>query len=223
MRIDVLTLFPSMFEAVLGESIVKRAVEKGLVEITVHDLRDWSKDNHRSVDSRPYGGGPGMVLKVDVVHPAIKNLKVKNPEAKVVLLTPQGEGYSQKRALDFSNDAGLILIAGHYEGYDERIRDYVDMELSIGDYVLTGGELPAMVVIDSVVRLIPGVLGDEESVIDESFGNQGLDFPQYTRPEVYENKRVPEILLGGNHGEIEKWRKKQAEIRTKKRRPDLLE
>ena len=219
MQIEVITLFPEMFENVLGTSILKRAQEKGLVEIRLHQLRDWAKDKHRTVDDRPYGGGPGMVLKVDVVEPAI--IEVTNNQqpatGKVILLSPQGRRYDQKMARGLAKEERLILVAGHYEGFDERIREFVDEEISIGDYVLTGGEIPAMVIIDSVVRLIPGVLGDEESVKWESFSEEGLlDFPQYTRPAEYKGLKVPEVLLSGNHAEIEKWRRKMAEEKSKK-------
>lgn len=223
MKIDVVTLFPTMFESVFAESIIKRAQESGAVKIKIHNLRDWAIDKHRIVDDRPYGGGPGMVLKVDVMHRAIKDLKKQNLDAKIILLTPQGEKYSQQKAEQFSQEKCLILIAGHYEGFDERIRDYVDQEISIGDYVLTGGEIPAMVIIDSVVRLLPGVLGDENSASTDSFsaGSNQLGYPQYTRPDKYEGKKVPEILKSGDHAKIEAWRKKQAEKKTSERSEDL--
>lgn len=222
MRIDVITLFPKMFDGFLGDSILRRAQDAQIVDIKVHNLRGWSTDKHRTVDSRPYGGGPGMVLKVDVLHPAIEDVKKLNPKAPVVLMTPQGEKYSQKKAEEYSEKPGLILVAGHYEGFDERVRKYVDQEISIGDYVLTGGELPAMVIIDSVVRLRPGVLGDDTSAEFESFSSGSLDFPQYTRPDEYDGEKVPEVLLSGNHAEIDKWREKEAKKKTKKRRPDLV-
>ena len=219
MIIEVITLFPEMFEDVLDESILKRAQEKKLVEIKLHNLRDWAKDKHRTVDDRPYGGGPGMVLKVDVVEPAIREVVSNQRPAtgKVILLSPQGKKYNQKIARKLAQEERLILVAGHYEGFDERIREFVDEEISIGDYILTGGELPAMVIIDSVVRLIPGVLGDEESTKHESFEKDGLlDFPNYTRPLEYKGLKVPEILLSGHHAEIEKWRRKMAEKKSKK-------
>lgn len=221
MQIDVVSLFPSMFESVFTESIVKRAIESKAVEINIHNLRDWALDKHKMVDDRPYGGGPGMVLKVDVLHRAIEDLKKKNQNSKVILLTPQGEKYSQSITEQFSQEKSLILITGHYEGFDDRIRKYVDQEISIGDYVLTGGEIPAMVIVDSVVRLLPGVLGDENSAPTDSFSSRKLSHPQYTRPETYGGEEVPEVLLSGNHGQIKKWRQEQAEKRTKKRRPDL--
>lgn len=209
MRIDVLTLFPAMMRPVFEDSILKRAQEAGLVELRTHDLRDWATDKHHIVDDRPYGGGPGMVLKVNVLHLAIKNLRQQNQSAKVILLSPRGEKYAQSLAEDLAQETGLILVAGHYEGFDERVRQYVDLELSIGDYVLTGGEIPAMVVVDSVVRLIPGVLGDENSAVTDSFSTARdgkLGYPQYTRPEEYGGQKVPQVLKSGDHAAIEKWR-----------------
>jgi tRNA (guanine37-N1)-methyltransferase len=222
MRIDVITLFPPMFENVLNLSILKRAEDKGLVEYYLHNLRDNATDKYGSVDEHPYGGGVGMVLRVDIVAPAIAKVKEENPGAPVLLMTPQGTPYNQKKAEELSKLSGLILVAGHYEGYDERIREYVDYEISVGDYVLTGGELPAMTIIDSVVRLLPGVLGDDASSVSESFADNTLEYPQYTRPAEYEGKIVPEILLSGNHKLIEAWRVEQASAKTKARRPDLL-
>lgn len=221
MKIDILTLFPEMFKGFLEESIIKRAIEKGLVTIKIHDIRDWTRDKHNTVDDKPYGGGAGMVMKVDVVVSAIRAVKGENKSAKIIMLTPQGSVYKQEMARALSKESGLILLAGHYEGFDERIREYVEEEISIGDYVLTGGELPAMVVADSIVRLIPGVVGDIESVNNDSFSKNSLDYPEYTRPEEFEGKRVPEVLLSGNHGEIDKWRDKMAREKTAKRRPDL--
>ncbi len=222
MKIDVLTIFPEMFESVLQTSIVKRAQEIEAVEIILHDLRDWTTDKHRKVDNRPFGGGPGMVMRVDVLHRAIQALRQENPQAPVVLLTPQGQKYEQRQAKKLSKQDGLILVAGHYEGYDERIRDYVDLELSIGDYVLTGGELPAMIVIDSLIRLLPGVLGDKNSAVYESFTSGRLDYPEYTKPREYRDQPVPEVLLSGDHARIEQWRQQQAEKKTREKRPDLL-
>ena len=222
MRIDIITLFPEFFDGFKAHSIIGRAIKSGKVEIYVHNLREQAKDNYGSVDDHPYGGGPGMVLKVDVVVPAIREAQKLNPEAPVILMTPQGEKYSQKKAANLLSEDGLILICGHYEGYDERIREYVDQEISIGDYVLTGGELAAMVIIDSVVRLLPGVLGDDMSSHDESHSEGLLEYAQYTRPLEYEGKKVPEVLTGGNHKEIKKWRMAESLERTEKRRPDLL-
>lgn len=223
MRIDIITLFPELFEGFKSHSIVGRAIENKKVEIVTHNLRDWASDTYKSVDDRPYGGGPGMVLKVDVMHRALEEIKSQIPQfnGKVILLTPQGQVYKQKMALELTKEENLILICGHYEGFDERIREYVDMEISIGDYVLTGGEIPAMVLADSVVRLLPGVLGDDSSSHDESHSAGLLEYPQYTRPETFNSTSVPEILLSGHHSEIEKWRRAQAKERTKIRRPDL--
>lgn len=223
MKITILTLFPDMFSGFLTQSILGRAQKNGLLNIETVNLRDWGVGKHKQVDDTPYGGGAGMVLKVDVVAKAIQSLKSENPKAKVILMTPQGQPFSQKLAQDLaSSKKDLILICGHYEGFDERIRNYVDEEISIGDYVLTGGELAAAVVADAVVRLLPGTLGKDESSIDESFSQNLLEYPHYTRPEEYEGEKVPEILLSGNHAEISRWREKESLERTKKRRPDLL-
>jgi len=225
MKIDIISLFPNMFKSSFEESIVKRAQKKGLAKIKIHDLRKWAKDKHKTVDDTSYGGGVGMVIKVDVLDRALKDLKSKilNLKSKTILLTPQGKKFDQKTAKRLSKYKHLILICGHYEGFDERIREnLIDEEISIGDYVLTGGEIPAMVVTDAVVRLIPGVVGKEESIHHESFSNSLLDFPVYTRPEEYKDWKVPKILLSGDHEKIEEWRQKQALKRTKKRRADLL-
>ena len=229
MRIDIITLFPEFFDSILTHSMVGRAVKSGKVELVTHNLRQWAKDSYGSVDDRPYGGGPGMVLRVDVVAPAIEAVKKINVGAKIILTTPQGNPYKQQVAQELTGESGLIIVCGHYEGWDERIREYVDQEVSIGDYVLTGGEIPAMVILDSVTRLLPGVLGDDTSSEEESFshstasGQAVLEYPQYTRPEEYEGKKTPEILLSGHHGEITKWRQEEARKRTKSRRPDLAE
>ena len=223
MRIDILTLFPKMFAGPFEESMIKRAQEKGLVEIKIHDLRDWAEDERGTVDDKPYGGGPGMVMMVEPIYKAVQELKRDN--SKVLLMTPQGKVFKQEIARELAKLEHIILIAGHYEGFDERVRSLVDEEISVGDYVLTGGELPAIVVVDTVVRLIPGVLGKEESLEEESFSpstGSGLEYPQYTRPEDWRGKKVPEILLSGNHAEIAKWRKEQSAKRTRERRPDLL-
>ena len=221
MRIDVITLFPDFFESIRTHSIVGRAIKNSKLELVVHNLRDWAKDSYNSVDDRPYGGGVGMVLRVDVVEPAIAAVKKLNKGAKVILTTPQGKQYKQKIAKELSQEKGVIIVCGHYEGWDERIREYVDQEISIGDYVLTGGEIPAMVIADSVVRLLPGVLGSDESSQDESFEKGLLEYPQYTRPEEYQDKKVPEILLSGHHEKIDKWRAEESKGRTKSRRPEL--
>jgi len=209
-KIDILTIFPQMFQGPFEESMVKRAKYKSLVEIEVHDLRRWTKDKHRSVDDRPYGGGAGMVMRVDVIDRALCELDAQG-EAFKVLMSAKGQEYNQKKAREYSMKERLILIAGHYEGVDERVAVHlVDEEIRIGNYVLTGGELPAMVVVDSLVRLIPGVLGNEESPKEESHSRPGyLEYPQYTRPEDYKGWRVPEVLLSGHHGEIDKWRKEK--------------
>lgn len=223
MRIDIITLFPDFFEGFKNHSIVSRAIKSGKLEVYLHNIRDEAKDNYGSVDDHPYGGGPGMVLRVDVVVPMIEKVMKLNPKAPVILTTPQGEKYTQARAKSLATEQGLIIVCGHYEGYDERIRDYVTLEISIGDYVLTGGELAAMVIADSTVRLLPGVLGDDASSHEESHSEGLLEYPHYTRPLEYRGKKVPEILTGGNHKEIEKWRKTESLARTKTRRPDLLE
>lgn len=224
MRIDIITLFPEFFDGLRNHSIIGRAIGSGRVELFTHNLREHAIDSYGTVDDHPYGGGPGMVLRYDVLKSALDSVKeeLREKEPVVVLLTPQGEVHKQERARLLSQAKSLILIAGHYEGFDERIREEVDLELSIGDYVLTGGEIPAMVVVDSVARLLPGVLGDDQSSQDESHSEGLLEYPQYTRPAVYEGKSVPEILLSGNHPSIEKWRREMALERTKERRPDLL-
>jgi tRNA (guanine37-N1)-methyltransferase len=223
-KINILTLFPKMFESVLGESILKRAQGKGALKIKIHDLRDWTFDNHRSADDRPFGGGAGMLMKVEPVALALKDLKglAKRKTAKVILLTPQGKKLDQELVKNISKEKKLILICGHYEGFDERIRGLADEEISIGDYILTCGEIPAMALVDSVARLIPGVLGREDSIISESFEKGLLEYPQYTRPADFDGMRVPDILLSGDHKKIEEWRKKEAVKRTRQRRPDLL-
>lgn len=227
MKIDILTLFPSMFDGPFDTSMLKKAKDKKLVEIDIHNLRDWAEDKHKTVDDRPFGGGKGMVLRVDIVHKAISALKSKGPE-KVILLSPQGKVFNQNKAKELAKSDHLILIAGHYEGFDERIvENFIDEEISIGDYILTGGEIPAMVLVDSVVRLIPGVL-EEEATTHESFSQSEdstqnlLDFPSYTRPEKYLETSVPKVLLTGNHKEIETWRKERALEKTKKVRPELV-
>ena len=225
MKIDILTIFPNMFAGPFEESILRRAQDKLLVEIKIHDLRQWASDERRTVDDKPYGGGPGMILRVDIVERAITNLKLKMPNEKTILLTPQGHKFNQQKARELAKAEHLILIAGHYEGFDERVRSLVDAEISIGDYVLTGGELPAMVIVDAVVRLIPGVLCKEESLNEESFNSStgsGLEYPQYTRPEEFKGMKVPPVLLSGHHAAIAKWRQDQAERRTRSRRPDLI-
>ena len=219
MKVDVLTLFPAMFAGPLDESIISRARENGRLELAIHDLRDWTHDRHRTVDDEPYGGGPGMVLKPEPIFEAIEALT--NDTTQVVMLTPQGESFGQPKARALSAHKHLLLLCGSYEGFDERIRTRVHHEISIGDYVLTNGALPAMVVIDAVTRLLPGVLGDDASSVEESFSEGMLEYPQYTRPADFRGMKVPEVLLSGNHAEIEKWRREQAAQRTTERRPDL--
>ena len=221
MKVDVLTLFPAMFAGPLDESILRRARESGRLEMVLHDLRDWTHDRHRTVDGTPYGGGPGMVLKPEPIFEAIDELA--NDTTQVVMLTPQGEPFRQATARRLSSHEHLLLLCGSYEGFDERIRTRVHHEISIGDYVLTNGALPAMVIIDAVTRLLPGVLGDDASSVEESFSENTLDYPQYTRPAEYRGLEVPEVLQNGNHAAIEQWRREQAEQRTRERRPDLLE
>jgi tRNA (guanine37-N1)-methyltransferase len=221
MRIDVLTLFPAMLDGFLAESMLGRAQEAGLLEIKVHNLRDWATDKHRTTDDRPFGGGAGMVLKCEPVFDAIA--QVQTPGCRRVYLTPDGTPLTPALALELSQQSHLVLLSGHYEGIDQRIRDQViDQEISIGDYVLTNGTLAAAVVIDALARFIPGVLGEEKSLTTESFTSKLLDFPQYTRPAVYRGMSVPEVLLSGNHGEIEKWRHAQQVEKTQSVRPDLL-
>lgn len=221
MRIDILTLFPKMFEGLLGESIIKRARNKGKVNIAVHNLRDWSKDKHRKVDDKPFGGGPGMVIKPQPLFDAIDDLRSRS--SRVVLLTPQGKTLDQAIAKRLSKFKHLILVCGHYEGIDDRFRKKaVTDELSLGDFVLTGGEIPAVALVDCIVRLIPGVVGDKSSLEFESFTSDLLEYPQYTRPAVFKGIKVPEVLLSGDHKRIEAWRKAMALKRTRKRRPDLF-
>jgi tRNA (guanine37-N1)-methyltransferase len=224
MRVDVLTLFPRMFESPLGHSILKRAQEASLVQIALTDIRDFAADSYRKVDDKPYGGGPGMVMMPGPLFDCFEHVRKLSPEeGRVILLTPQGQRFDQKKAVELSKEKRLILIAGKYEGFDERIRIGLGAEqISIGDYVLNGGELAAMVIIDAVVRLLPGALGDEDSAQDDSFSEGLLEYPQYTRPEVFRDMKVPDILLSGDHAKIAEWRKKQALERTKKWRPDLL-
>ena len=224
MRIDILTLFPEMFHNVLGESMLKIAREKELVSFHLHNIRDYSNDKHRCVDDKPYGGGAGMVMKPEPVFNAVEAVELLDDAASTkILLTPQGETFNQGIADDLSKKTRLMIICGRYEGFDERIRSGIDaLEISIGDYVLTGGEIPAMVLIDSISRLVPGVLGGEDSLQDESFVNRMLEYPQYTRPAEFRGMKVPEVLKSGHHSKIEEWRMENAILRTQERRPDLL-
>ena len=221
MKIDVLTLFPAMFAGPLDESIIKRARDAGLLDLQLHQLRDWAHDRHKTVDDRPFGGGPGLLLKPEPIFEAVESLKREN--TRVVLMSPSGRQFNQTIARELAQVEHLVLVTGHYEGFDERIREALaDDELSIGDYVLTNGALPAMVVVDAVARLLPGVLGDDESAQDESFSRGLLEYPQYTRPAEFRGMKVPDVLVSGNHAEIAKWRAEHAHLRTKARRPDLL-
>lgn len=225
MRIDVLTLFPEMFDGVFGASILGKAREKGLVALQAVNFRNYANNKHNTVDDYPYGGGGGMVLKPEPVFSAVEDLSVEpGVKPRVVLMCPQGETFTQRKAEELSKDSHIVLICGHYEGYDERIREHlVTDEISIGDYVLTGGEIPAMTVIDSVVRLLPGVLGNESSAVTDSYSTGLLEHPHYTRPPEFRGWSVPEVLISGHHGRIEGWRREQSLLRTLKRRPDLLD
>lgn len=221
MKIDVLTLFPKMFKGPFDQSIIKKAQDRKIVEIKIHDLRKWTEDKHKTVDDHPFGGGIGMVLMIKPIYEALKELKTKT--SKAVLLTPQGKVFNQKVAKNLSNEKHLIFVCGHYEGFDERIRKHlIDEEISIGDYVLTGGELPAMVIIDSITRLIPGVLKNDQATEIESFSKQLLEYPQYTRPADFKGWKVPEVLLSGDHKKIAQWQKEKEIEVTKKKRSDLL-
>jgi tRNA (guanine37-N1)-methyltransferase len=222
MKIDVLTLFPEMFSGPLDESIIRRARESGRLELRIHNLRDWTHDRHRTVDDRPFGGGPGMVLKPEPIFEAVEC--VASEQTRVVLLGPAGRRFDQAIARELAQYESLLFICASYEGVDERVREALAHdELSIGDYVLTNGNLPAMVIIDAVARLLPGVLGDDASAQDESFSHGLLEYPHYTRPAEFRGMKVPEVLLSGNHAEIEKWRREQSLARTTQVRPDLLE
>ena len=220
MRIDILSLFPNMYQGIFDESIIKRAVDEGKVSINIHNFRDFSLDPHNKVDDTPYGGGAGMVLTCQPIFDCVKSLRTD--DSIVILLTPDGEVYKQSKAYELSKCKHLIFICGHYEGFDERIRSICDLEISIGDYVLTGGEIASMAIIDSIVRLIPGVI-EEESHINDSFNDNLLDFPTYTKPRVYEGMEVPEVLVSGDHKKINEWRMEESLKRTRERRPDLLD
>jgi tRNA (guanine37-N1)-methyltransferase len=223
MRFDILTLFPAMFSSPFEASILGKAIEKGLIEIRIVNIRDFTSDKHHVVDDTPYGGGQGMVMKVEPIARAIEWAKSENPSAWTIYLTPQGHPFNQERAEALSSKTHLILLCGRYEGVDERVREiFVDEEVSIGDYVLTGGELAAMVMVDTLSRLLPGVLGSDQSAEEDSFSESLLEYPQYTRPVDFRSHGVPEVLLSGNHEAISQWRRKEALRRTVKRRPDLL-
>jgi len=222
---DIVTIFPNLIRAALGEGIVKRAIDRGVLDVHVHDLRDFTQDRHRVVDDVPYGGGPGMVLKAEPLFAAVEAITAGRGSASAIVLTsPQGRRFTQHEAERMATLDRVIVLCGRYEGVDDRVRTHLATdELSIGDYVLTGGELPALVIVDAVARLVPGVVGDEESVAHESFARGLLDFPQYTRPAVFRALKVPDVLLSGHHADIRRWRKRQALERTLTQRPDLLE
>ena len=228
-RFDIITIFPGMFSSAMGESIVGRAVKSGLAEINCVDLRDFTEDRYRSIDDRPYGGGPGMVFKPEPVFDAVESVLSQvepsdDGRVRKIILTPQGRRLDQSLMRELAQEKRIVMLCGHYEGFDERIIEGLDFEeVSIGDYVLSGGELPAMVLVDGIVRLLPGALGHPESSVQESFENGVLDYPQYTRPPEYRGMKVPDVLLSGNHAEIEQWRRQQSLERTRERRGDLLE
>ncbi len=222
MRIDFVTLFPEFFASPLSQSMLRRAQELGAVSFRVINLRDFAHDRHKVCDDRPFGGGPGMVLKIEPLVAAIRALKQEDPEAWVILLSPQGRLFDQDKARELARRRHLVLLCGHYEGVDDRIRFYLDEELSIGDYILTGGEIPALAVADAVTRLLPGVLGGTGAAEDESFQTGLLEYPHYTRPRVFEGHEVPEVLLSGDHAAIARWRRREALRRTAEHRPDLL-
>lgn len=222
MKFNVITLFPETIQCLTDYSIIGRAIEANTIEIRTYNLRDFGLGKYKQVDDTPYGGGAGMVLKVDVLDCAIEKVKAENPGTFTILLTPKGKKYSQKAAKSLSKKKNITLVCGHYEGFDERVRELVDTEISIGDFVMSGGEMAAVTVIDSVSRLIPGVLGRDSSTHEESFEKGLLEYPHYTNPREYKDMKVPEVLLSGNHAEIEKWRRQEAEKTTKKKRPDLM-
>jgi tRNA (guanine37-N1)-methyltransferase len=221
MKIDILTLFPDICRAPLGESIMKRAQENGIVDLRIHNLRDWTTDKHHIVDDAPFGGGQGMVMKPEPIFAAVEDLR--NQTSRVVLMSPAGHRFDQEMATQLSREQHVIIVCGHYEGVDHRVIEHlVDLEISIGDYVLTNGGIAAVVLVDAIVRLLPGALGHEQSAVDDSFNHGLLEGPQYTRPSEFRDWRVPEVLLSGNHAEIAKWRKEQAIKRTRENRPNLL-
>jgi tRNA (guanine37-N1)-methyltransferase len=225
MKIEIVTLFPEICRAPLNESMMRRAQEKQIVDIHIHNLRDWTTDKHHIVDDAPFGGGQGMVMKPEPIFAAVEDLKspIVNRKSKILLMSPAGRRFDQQMARQLSQEAHLIIISGHYEGVDHRVIEHlIDLEISIGDYVLTNGAIAAVVLVDSIVRLLPGTLGHEQSAADDSFSNGLLEAPQYTRPADFRGRKVPEVLLSGNHAEIAKWRKEQAIKRTRENRPDLL-
>jgi tRNA (guanine37-N1)-methyltransferase len=222
MRVDVLTIFPDLFPGPLGAGVVGRALEQGLLTVQAHDLRDFTDDRHRQVDDTAFGGGPGMVLKPEPLVRAVRQFRAEDASARVVLLSPQGRRLTQKVVRELACESHLVLVCGRYQGVDERAREEIGEELSIGDYVLSGGELAAMVVVESVARLLPGTLGSQESLSDETFTESGFEPPLYTRPAVFEGREVPEVLRSGHHAEIERWRREQSRERMRRRRPDMV-
>ncbi len=222
MRVDVLTIFPDMFPGPLGGGVVGRALEQGLLTVVAHDLRDYTDDRHRQVDDIPFGGGPGMVFKPEPLVRAVRAFRAEDPAARVILLSPQGRRFDQSVARELANESHLVLICGRYQGVDERAREEIGEELSIGDYVLSGGELAAMVVVETVARLVPGTLGSHESLSEETFTDRGFEPPLYTRPASFEGREVPEVLRSGHHAAIERWRREQSEERMRRRRPDMV-
>lgn len=223
LRFDIITLFPRTFFSPLQESIIKKAQDRGLIHISVHDLREYTEDKHRTADDGPYGGGAGMVMKVEPIVKALEAIKAPSGNTRTLLTSPQGPAFSQDTAQRLSRYDQVVVICGRYEGVDERVLGFVDEEVSIGDYILTGGELPALVIIDAVARLVPGVVGDMASVLEDTFANALLKYPQYTRPNLFRGREVPEVLMSGNHEKIRAWRKMQALRKTLQRRPDLLQ
>lgn len=223
MNFDILTIFPAMLEGPLAASIIGKAADKGLIDINLHNLRDWAQGKHQVTDDTPYGGGDGMVMKVEPVAAALSELRGNNPESRVLLMSPQGKTFQQADAVRFSKESGLIFVCGRYEGYDERIRSLVDEEVSLGDFVLTGGELAAATILDATARLVPGVLGAAGSALGDSFSDGLLEYPQYTRPADFKGDSVPEVLTSGNHQLIASWRRREQLRRTLERRPELLE
>lgn len=224
LRFDIVSIFPGMFELPFGDSIIKRACKKGLLDIRVHDLRDFTLDKHRKVDDTPFGGGVGMVMNVEPIDRALQAVKKEAPNSRVILLSPRGTPFNQGKAAELSCQESLTLICGRYEGVDERVQlHFADEEISIGDYVLTGGEIPAMVLVEAVSRLVPGVLGDSESIVEESFSEGKLEYPQYTRPREYKGFKVPDVLVSGDPEKIREWQKAEALKKTASVRPDLLE
>ena len=222
-RFDIITIFPGMFESPFSESILKRACDEGLLEITLHNLRDYTLDKHRRVDDCPFGGGVGLVMNVEPIVRAIEAVRENKPGARTILLSPGGRSFDQKMAWELSEEENLIFVCGRYEGVDERVLNFVDSAVSIGDYVMAGGEVPAMVIVEAVSRLIPGVVGDESSIIEESFEGNRLEHPQYTKPREFRGLKVPEVLLSGHHRKIQDWQRKEALKKTAAIRPDLLE